>query len=46
VVQEVLLAAYHSAGIGARVDLPFRPAGVKKPIDLWLVNQSTRPFVE
>jgi myo-inositol 2-dehydrogenase/D-chiro-inositol 1-dehydrogenase len=36
VVQEVLLAAYHSAGIGGRVRLPFRPHGVRRPIDLWL----------
>jgi predicted dehydrogenase len=41
VVQEVLLAGYQSAGIGARVRLPFRPAGVKVPIDLWL-NQRER----
>ncbi|MFO1501869.1 MAG: Gfo/Idh/MocA family oxidoreductase [Verrucomicrobiota bacterium] len=36
VVQEVLCAGYQSAGIGARVDLPFRPKGVTRPIDLWL----------
>jgi len=35
VVQEVLCAGYHSAGIGRKVDLPFRPKGVEKPIDLW-----------
>jgi predicted dehydrogenase len=35
-VQEVLLAGYQSAGIGARVDLPFRPKGVQRPVDLWL----------
>lgn len=34
-VQEVLYAGYQSAGSGAKVDLPFRPAGVVKPIDLW-----------
>ncbi len=34
-VQEVLYAAYHSAGTGRKVALPFRPAGVKRPIDLW-----------
>jgi len=34
-VQEVLYAAYQSAGLGCRVDLPFRPQGVQKPIDLW-----------
>jgi predicted dehydrogenase len=35
-VQEALYAGYQSAGLGAAVDLPFRPAGVKRPIDLWL----------
>jgi predicted dehydrogenase len=35
-VQEVLLAGYRSAGAGAKVSLPFRPAGVRRPIDLWL----------
>jgi predicted dehydrogenase len=34
-VQEVLLAGYQSAGTGKKVELPFRPKGVKKPIDLW-----------
>jgi predicted dehydrogenase len=34
-VQEVLYAGYRSAGIGARVELPYRPTGVKRPIDLW-----------
>ncbi len=34
-VQEVLLAGYQSAGTGRKVELPFRPAGVKRPIDLW-----------
>jgi myo-inositol 2-dehydrogenase / D-chiro-inositol 1-dehydrogenase len=36
VVQEALLAGYQSAGLGAKVALPFRPKGVKRPIDLWL----------
>lgn len=35
VVMEVLYAAYASAGTGCRVELPFRPSGVAKPIDLW-----------
>jgi predicted dehydrogenase len=35
VVQEVLYAAYASAGLGQKVTLPFRPAGVARPIDLW-----------
>lgn len=35
VVQEVLYAAYASAGLGRKITLPFRPAGIEKPIDLW-----------
>ncbi len=35
VVQEVLYAAYASAGQGRKITLPFRPNGVAKPIDLW-----------
>ncbi|MGE3819662.1 MAG: Gfo/Idh/MocA family protein [Isosphaeraceae bacterium] len=35
VVMEVLHAAYRSAGIGARVDLPYRPEKGTRPIDLW-----------
>ena len=34
-VLEVLYAGYQSAGTGAKVPLPFHPAGVKRPIDLW-----------
>jgi myo-inositol 2-dehydrogenase / D-chiro-inositol 1-dehydrogenase len=34
-VQQILLAGYQSAGIGAKVSLPFRPAGIQRPIDLW-----------
>jgi myo-inositol 2-dehydrogenase/D-chiro-inositol 1-dehydrogenase len=33
-VLEIIYAAYASAGTGAKVSLPFRPA-VRKPIDLW-----------
>ena len=33
-VLEMMLAAYYSAGTGAKVSLPFRPQ-VAKPIDLW-----------
>jgi predicted dehydrogenase len=36
VVQEVLLAGYRSARMGAKVGLPYRPSGIKHPIDLWL----------
>jgi len=35
VVQEVLYAGYQSAGIGSKIRLPFRPGGIKRPIDLW-----------
>ncbi|MBN2290215.1 MAG: Gfo/Idh/MocA family oxidoreductase [Candidatus Glassbacteria bacterium] len=35
VVMEVLYAGYASAGRGEKINLPFRPDGVKKPIDLW-----------
>ena len=35
-VLEILLAAYASAGQGGReIALPFRPAGVTRPVDLW-----------
>jgi myo-inositol 2-dehydrogenase / D-chiro-inositol 1-dehydrogenase len=34
-VQEVLYAAYASAGLGRKIEMPFRPMGVSKPIDLW-----------
>ncbi len=37
VVQEVLCAAYASAGLGRKTMLPFRPKGIAKPIDLWKV---------
>ncbi len=33
-VQEVLCAGYQSAGQGSKIELPFRPEGVKRPIDL------------
>ncbi|MBM4386377.1 MAG: Gfo/Idh/MocA family oxidoreductase [Deltaproteobacteria bacterium] len=39
-VLEIMLAAYHSAGIGRKVYLPFRPKGVKSPVYLW---QNPRP---
>jgi myo-inositol 2-dehydrogenase/D-chiro-inositol 1-dehydrogenase len=34
-VLEMMLAAYASAGEGRKVTLPFRPKGVRRPIDLW-----------
>ncbi len=42
VVQEVLLAGYESARTGSKVRLPFRPKGVKAPIDLWLGSRVGR----
>jgi len=36
VVLEAIYAGYASAGQGKKIGLPFRPEGVKKPIDLWL----------
>jgi predicted dehydrogenase len=36
VVMETLYAAYAAAGEGRKIALPFRPQGVKRPIDLWL----------
>ena len=35
-VQEVLYAGYQSAATGRKVELPFRPDGLKRPIDSWL----------
>jgi predicted dehydrogenase len=35
IVLEALYAGYQSAGTGTRVSLPFRPEGVRIPIDLW-----------
>ncbi len=34
-VQEVLLAGYRSARVGAKINLPFRPTGISCPTDLW-----------
>ncbi len=33
---EISYAAYESAATGRRVELPFRPAGVERAVDLWL----------
>jgi myo-inositol 2-dehydrogenase / D-chiro-inositol 1-dehydrogenase len=43
VVLEALYAGYASAGRGAKVDLPFRPQGLTKPIDLWLNARTEQP---
>ena len=37
-VLEIMLAAYHSAGTGQRVELPFRP-DVHRPVELWIDPQ-------
>jgi predicted dehydrogenase len=42
VVMQALYAAYASAGDGRKIDLPFRPAAVNKPIDLWLDGLALR----
>ena len=42
VVQELMYAAYESAGRGAKVTLPFRPKGVKRPIDLWRAGKAAK----
>ena len=41
-VQEVLYAAYASAGLGRKVALPFRPKGIARPIDLWRTPERAR----
>lgn len=38
-VLEILYAAYASAGSGKKIKLPFRPKGVKRPVDLWLGSE-------
>lgn len=45
VVQEVLYAAYASAGLGRKIELPFRPMGIQKPIDLWKQPELTLGFI-
>jgi myo-inositol 2-dehydrogenase/D-chiro-inositol 1-dehydrogenase len=35
-VLKILYAAYESAGTGRRIDWPYQPRTVDKPIDLWL----------
>lgn len=34
-VLEIMLAGYHSGATGQKVALPFRPKGIRQPIDLW-----------
>lgn len=45
VVQEVLYAAYASAGLGRKIELPFRPKGIAKPIDLWKTPELARQAI-
>lgn len=41
-VLEIMLAAYHSAGTGTRVEFPFTPPpDLKYPVDLWLHPRHT-----
>jgi myo-inositol 2-dehydrogenase/D-chiro-inositol 1-dehydrogenase len=35
-VLRIICAAYQSAGQGRRIDWPYQPPGVARPIDLWL----------
>jgi len=35
-VLRIIMAAYESAGTGRRIDFPYEPRKVGKPIDLWL----------
>ncbi len=37
-VLKIIYAAYESAGAGKRIDWPYSPRRVNKPIDLWLGN--------
>jgi predicted dehydrogenase len=37
-VLKIILAAYQSAGEGKRIDWPYTPQAVKKPIDLWKIE--------
>ena len=35
-ILELIYAAYHSAFLGQRVYLPFRPKGIERAVDLYL----------
>lgn len=43
VVMQVLHAGYASAGDGRKVQMPFSPQGVQRPIELWLRGPQYRP---
>jgi myo-inositol 2-dehydrogenase / D-chiro-inositol 1-dehydrogenase len=34
-VLKIIMAAYESAGTGRRIEWPYEPVGVGKPVDLW-----------
>ena len=38
-VLRIIMAAYQSAGTGKRIEWPYQPPPVEKPIDLWLIGQ-------
>ena len=40
-VLKIICAAYESAGEGRRIDWPYEPRAVDKPIDLWLQGSRT-----
>jgi predicted dehydrogenase len=40
VVLEAICAGYASAGLGSKIKLPYRPAGLRKPIDGWLLART------
>ncbi len=42
VVMEALYAGYASAAAGRKIELPFRPRGVRRPIDLWRCKDPER----
>ncbi|BBM87276.1 Gfo/Idh/MocA family protein [Candidatus Uabimicrobium amorphum] len=44
-VLEIILACYYSAGVGRKINLPFRPRGIKRPIDLWLSPPTELDYV-
>jgi predicted dehydrogenase len=39
---EISYAAYESAATGRRVELPFRPRGCERAVDLWLAGKHSR----
>jgi hypothetical protein len=38
-ILKIILAAYESAGRGARIEWPYEPQNYEKPVDLWLNAQ-------